>query len=561
MFLDFKKEVEDALKTALKKLELKSDSLETELSEHADLASKVAFRLDRKNPAALAKKICDALPKGNLFSHTEAKGPYINFLASGIFLEHAVEKILREREGYGSLHNEGRVIIEHTSANPDGPLHVGHLRNAVIGDTLARVMRRAGYSVETQYYVNDMGRQIAVAVWGAGRFPLDKNKKGDNAVVDVYIAANRALESGGESEVEKLMQDYQSQKRGVTERFKELVDTCLGGIRATLQRINVEHDAYVNESKFALAPELGGLGNKTVDALSRLKKSQYAEMKDGAFVLDMKDFGMEKELFLVRSDGTTLYAARDLAYHIWKGERCDMMIDVLGADHKLHAAQISVTLKNILNSKPPEVVIFEFVSLPTGSMSTRAGKYIAADELLDKVEAEALKEVEKRREYDEKFKKEVARTVSVGAIRYDMIKVSPEKAMTFDWKSALDFEKQSAPFIQYSHARACSILRKADEKIEGSGISLLKGAGEVNLIKKLSQFSMFIDEAASGLRPYTIAIYAREVAETFNAFYRDYPVLEAPPEVRKARLALVECTKIVLKNALEVLGIGAPEMM
>jgi arginyl-tRNA synthetase len=240
------------------------------------------------------------------------------------------------------------------------------------------------------------------------------------------------------------------------------------------------------------------------------------------------------------------------------------MIDILGADHKLISSQLKAVLR-ILGIPEPEVVIFEFVSLPEGSMSTRRGVFISADELLDQVEKAAYEEVNKKRpETDEEFKKKVAAFVSIGAVRYDIVRVSPEKATTFDWKEALDFEKQGAPFIQYAHARACSIIKNAqDEGIvyENYDPNLLVEEQELALIKKLASFGSTIDNASRELKPNLIAIYARELADSFNQFYRYVPVLSGEPEFRAARLALVDCSRIVLANALDTLGIVAPESM
>ena len=212
-------------------------------------------------------------------------------------------------------------------------------------------------------------------------------------------------------------------------------------------------------------------------------------------------------------------------------------------------------------------MIFEFVSLPEGSMSTRRGKFISTDELLDQIYTQALVEVEKRRpDTSDDFKQEVADFVGIGAVRYDVVKVSPEKSTVFDWREALDFEKQGAPFIQYSHARACSILANA----KGSGIkladlkydiSVLVEDQEIDLIKHLARFTSVIDTAATDLKPHHLATYAREVADSFNQFYRYVPVLNAEVSLRNSRLVLVDCARIVLSIALETLGLYAPESM
>lgn len=564
MFLKFKDEVSSVLTKALKDAGFEADDLAPDESPHADISSSVAFRLApkyRKSP----KQICEAIHKhikilpDSYIDRAEATGPYINFFASRAYLNETVLRVLLDRENFGNLNNRGKVILEHTSANPDGPLHIGHIRNSVIGDTLARILKRAGYDVETQYYINDMGRQISVVVWGLMNIKFDVTKKKDHAIADVYIAANKALvdEKEHSPEVDAIMKQYEIGDTDTKRKFKDAIDTAMEGIEQTLDRMNIHHDKFVWESQFVRTGEV----NRMMD---RVKKLENTMLKDGAFMVDLKEAGIEKSLVIQRSDGTSLYTTRDLAYHEWKAHRCERMIDILGADHKLISSQLKAVLR-ILKLREPEVVIFEFVSLPEGSMSTRRGVFISADELLDEVKKAAYVEVSKKRpETDEEFRQKVAEFVSIGAVRYDIVRVSPEKATTFDWAEAVDFEKQGAPFIQYAHARACSIIKNAkDEGItfEEFDAGVLLEDQETALIKRLAGFENAIYKAARELKPNLIAIYARELADAFNQFYRYVPVISAEPEFRAARLALVECSRIVLANALDTLGIVAPETM
>ena len=564
MFLKFKDEVSSALSNAVADAGFEIDDMALEESPHADIASSVAFKLApkyRRSP----KEICGEvyknikIPPDSLIDRAEMTAPYINFFVSRNFLNETILRVLLERDFFGNLQHTGKVILEHTSANPDGPLHIGHIRNSVIGDTLARILKRAGHDVEAQYYINDMGRQIAVVVWGLLNFKFDKTRKKDHAIAEVYINANRSLvdEKEHSPEVDAIIKKYETGDAETVTKFRDAIDTAMDGIKESLKRMNIHHDAFIWESQFVRSGEV----NRIVE---RIKKLNRAMIKEGALMVDLKDTGIEKPLVIQRSDGTTLYTTRDLAYHEWKSSNCDMMIDILGADHKLISSQLKAVLR-ILGMKEPEIVIFEFVSLPEGSMSTRRGVFISADEVLDQVEKAAYEEVNKRRpDTDEEFKKKVAKMVGIGAVRYDIVRVSPEKATTFDWKEALDFEKQGAPFIQYSHARACSIIKNAqDEGIvyENFDTNLLVEEEEVALIKKLAIFENVIDSAAHELKPNIVAIYARELADAFNQFYRYVPVISAEPDFRAARLALVECSRIVLANALDTLGIEAPESM
>jgi len=356
---------------------------------HADLASTVSFSLARKRrqpPAEIARELAGALSRRKDLSgvRVEAEGPYLNFHIGPELLEEAV--IEATQPGYGSFPmREERVVLEHTSANPNGPLHVGHIRNTIIGDTLARCLRKAGYPLEVQYYVNDMGRQIAIVVWGFENIPDSPvpGEKGDHHVARIYIAANRELEKTPErvAEVDQLMQRVESGDPETVRKFRSAVVECLDGFRVTLARLGARHDRFVWESDFVR-------NGDTERVLARLQHMDECH-EDGRLWLDLSSCGFEKEYVLRRSDGTSVYAARDLAYHTWKARNFDRIIDVLGADHKLIGAQLATTLR-LLGERPPEIVHFEFVSLPEGSMSTRAGKFVSADELLDEVEHQGL---------------------------------------------------------------------------------------------------------------------------------------------------------------------------
>jgi arginyl-tRNA synthetase len=213
----------------------------------------------------------------------------------------------------------------------------------------------------------------------------------------------------------------------------------------------------------------------------------------------------------------------------------------------------------LLGEKVPEIVFFEFVSLPEGSMSTRAGKFVSADDLISEIRKRAFEEVTVRRpELDEEKRRSIARSVGLAAIRYDIVKVSPEKSTVFDWKEALDFERQSGPYIQYAHARACSILEKGGTFSE---CFELKTDQEIALAKKIARFPKVIENVVAELHPHILAIYARELADTFNTFYHFEPVLKSEGEIRDRRLTLVKAVQNTLKESLETLGIDAIHSM
>jgi arginyl-tRNA synthetase len=526
--------------------------------EHADLATTIAFTLakqKKQSPFLIAKDLAAELVTDPVLQGItiEAKGPYINFIFGSEYVSEAVKEAVKP--GYGSLtKKETRIVLEHTSANPNGPLHVGHIRNSIIGDTLARVFRKAGYGLEVQYYVNDMGRQIAIVVWGFEN--LDSTpvagEKEDAHIARVYIAANQEIEKDPAitQQVNILMQLVENGDPSTVKKFRREVSRCLDGFRVTMKDLNVTHDRFVWESDFIR----NGYTDRIIAKLRKLPQARDEE----TLALDLEEFGFTNKYVIRRSDGTSVYAARDLAYHAWKAANFDRIIDVLGADHKLIASQLQCTMK-LLGEKAPEIVHFEFVSLPEGSMSTRAGKFVSADDLITEIRKRAFDEVTIRRpELDEEMRKSIAKSVGLAAIRYDIVKVTPEKSTVFDWKEALDFERQSGPYIQYAHARACSILEKAGTFTESYD---LETSLEIALAKQIAKFPSVIEKIVAELHPHILATYARELADTFNTFYHYEQVLKSEGKIRDRRLTLVRAVQNTLKEALETLGIDAISTM
>lgn len=538
------------------------DVMITDGGDHADLASTVSFALaktQRKNPAQIAGELVAAISarpdaKG---IEVSAKGPYINFVFGGEYVAESVRAARSPDYGTLPVRNE-KVIIEHTSANPNGPLHVGHIRNTVIGDTLVRAFRKAGYPVEAQYYLNDMGRQIAIVAWGVKNLHYDRlpGEKGDEYIVRHYVEANRIAKAKPEIEPEfdSMMEKIEAGDPETVKLFHDSVDICADGIKETLSSMNVVHDKFVRETTF--------LWNGSMqDVLNRIEKLPIVHHEGQMMYLDLSGEGFGNRYVLRRSNGTSVYAARDLAFHLWKNAQCDRSIDVLGADHKLIGAQLQTTLK-LIGEQPPEIVHFEFVSLPEGSMTTRGGVFITADELIAETTKRAMEEVTVRRpELSEEERAKIAAAVSVGAVRYDIVKVSAEKSTVFDWKEALDFERQSAPYIQYAHARACSILEKARADGGFTECYAYSDPYELALAKHIAQFPFVLEKVVVELRPHLLATYVRDLADLFNSFYRFAPVLKAEGNVRDARLTLVDACRNTLYQALGVLGIEALESM
>ena len=529
--------------------------------ELGDLASTVSFQLAKqlkKPPMDITREILKAMKKPDLFEKVEMKGPYINFyLNYPKFQNMVIESI---KADYGQLKaKKEKIIVEHTSANPNGPLHIGHVRNSVIGDSISRILSYAGYDVETQYYVNDMGRQIAMVVWGILNLDhkMDESKKIDHEIGKLYFQVNEKLRADPElkKEINNLLKRYEHGDEGELEKiFENAVSKCLKGVSATLKEINVAHDAYEWESKF--------VKDGSVNQILKTLQEKDVTKRNEVLYLPLEDYGIEKELILTRSDGTSLYSTRDLAYHVYKSENSDELIDVLGSDHKLAIDQLNIAL-NILGSKSPEVIFYEFITLPEGSMSTRRGVFISVDEMIDEAIKRAVDELKvKRPDLTQKEQLEIAKKVGIGAIRYYIAKLSPEKHIVFKWDEALSFERGCAS-IQYAHARACKLLEKCDyspsKGLNVSEMEILDHPAEVDLIKTLAKFTSTIEESAKIRRVHLIAQYALDLAGAFNKFYKSVPVKGSDEEI--SRLVLVDKTRITIKNCLNLLGIDAPESM
>jgi arginyl-tRNA synthetase len=583
MFLALRIEVEDCLRGALAESGYPTDDLGIERPPEdveAVLASSVVFRLAgaaEAPPPAVAGEIADAISTEacEYVAAVETQGPYVNFLAGERYLGETLRTA--QSEEYGRLERKNTsVAVEHTSANPTGPVHVGRARNPIVGDAVARVLDWAGYDVERHYYVNDAGRQIAVFTWAYETFdeadlPDPERDAPEYDMVRYYRRGNEFLENAdpqeaeaAEDEIEAILQGLEAGEEAVYERVGEVVDTVLGGMCDTLERLPAEFDEFVKETRFMR-------DGSTDDVVERLKTLDGAVYEEGAWQLEFED--IEKNLVFLRADGTSLYTTRDLAHHEWKFANFDRAVTVLGEDHKLQAEQLNATLSMLgHDTEKLESIHYSWVTLPEGGMSTREGTGIDLDELLDEAIARAREEVEDRmgeriRDDDlgEADIERIAHQVGVGAVRYDIVAKQPSKGITFEWEDALDFEAQSAPYVQYTHARACGILAEArsagHEVPDAVDPAVLEAPEARDLVQTIATFPAAIEEAADELRPHVVATYTREFAEAFNAFYRECRVLEAPDETRAARLAVVVAARNTAANALGVLGVEAPESM
>ena len=585
MFRPFRSEVETAMTACLEGLDLPTGDLGIEEPPEdldATLASSVSFRLAGELGAAppqVAQQLADAVDTDpyEYLGGVSTQGPYLNFHTTDAYQLDTLEAAQDADYGQLEARNES-VVVEHTSANPTGPVHVGRARNPILGDAVANAMEMAGYDVERHYYVNDAGRQMAVFTWAYQKFD-ESDLEGEPArdrteydLVRYYRKGNSFLEDAdeeaveaAEDEISAILQGLEAGDDETYERVGEVVDQVLGGMKACLARLPAEFDEFVKETRFMI-------DGSTDELAERLKETEYAVYEEDAWQLELDEYGIDKNLVFLRSDETSLYTTRDLAHHEWKFDNFDRAVTVLGEDHKLQAEQLQATL-DILGNDPSRLddVIYSYVNLPEGKMSTRRGTGVMLDDLLDEAIDRAREEVESRLEdriRDDELDKDdierIAHQVGIGAVRYDIVSKQPTKGITFKWDEALNFEAQSAPYIQYVHARCCGILEEADTEptavdLDADAVSTPE---ERELLDVLARFPAVIEEAGEDLEPHRIATYTRELAESFNGFYRSCPVLSADnADTRQARLAMVAAAKHAVANAVSVLGVEAPDSM
>ena len=513
----------------------------------------------KKKPREVAEELASKL-KGPFIERTEAKDGFVNiFLNARKIADILLDEIAQLKNDYGRGRHKGRLIVEHTSANPNASLHVGHLRNSVIGDTMVRILRFAGYEVEAQFLVNDMGGQLAILASSLDGCDYEKELKASGKKPDVwlgerYVEANKEVDP----EVAKALQkNYERGSKDLRRIFDFVVETALAGMRETMDSYGITVDTFVRESDFVF-------GGSVSDVAHRLKETPYWFEKDGVSAVDLTKYGIKKELVLLRSDGTTLYTTRDLAYHLWKLKKADC-VNVIANEQTLQQNQMRAGL-DLLGVKDVEKRVrhlsYELVTVPGMRMSSRSGEFISADELLEEGIGRALKEINSRQlDILTKEREHIAREVGRGAIRFNMVKITPLKPIEFKWEDALNFEGESAPYLQYSHARACRILEKGKGLQEVDCSKVQFSLEERKLLILLAQFPDAVEAAAADLKPNLVANHLISLAEAFNRFYFKCPVLDSEEPLRSARISIVTAFKRTMANGLGLLGIEALERM
>ncbi|MBE53723.1 MAG: arginine--tRNA ligase [Euryarchaeota archaeon] len=532
-------------------------------------------------PPAIAELLCEKIGEHEAIQEVKALNGFLNITASPSWL---AQQLLSGGVGQRSDDERREVLIEHTSANPNGPFHVGRARNAILGDTLVRLHRLWGDKVTAEYYVDDMGKQVAVLAWAlenmterevetllADREPINPQwaEKADHQRVRWYQAAQLRRKDSADSEaiesaIGTLVHASEHGDQGVLDSFEQAYQPVLDGMLETLGRLGIHYDRFTKESLFVTNGDVAAL----MKELGDLEINGVAD--NGAQFLDLGQRGLKgkTEFFYRRGDGSSLYATRDIAYHRWKWTQCNELINVLGEDHRLQAQQVGLTLEE-LGERRPEVMFYSFIKLPEGKMSTRRGNVVFMDDLLEEAQAHAAEVLKERRpDLDPATMATIAEAVGTSAVRFNIISVSPEKGFTFRWEDALSFEAGSAPFVMYSHTRACSIRRNVEAAdpsfiTQPPQIEPFEGempAGLVELLRTLAVHDDRLSKVVKEHRPNLFANYMLQLSMAYNMFYRDCYVIDQG-KVNPFFFAVSEMARTTLKAGMEALGLVALETM
>ncbi|MDD4364510.1 MAG: arginine--tRNA ligase [Synergistales bacterium] len=514
-----------------------------------DWASNVAMQMAKvfgASPREIAQAVVDRLDlESGYLDRAEVAGPgFINFFLSPLWAAEVVAGIRRQGEAYGrcDIGRGRKVQVEFVSANPTGPLHVGHGRGAIVGDVTANILAAAGWEVEREYYINDAGLQMTLLGKSvqsryfdlldrseAAPFPED-GYKGEY----IYDLARELVDRDGDAHLEEPLET------SLPVFQAHAVEAILEMIRRDLKDFGVRYDVWFSEKSLY---DSGAVR----EAAEFLKKRGFAYEKDGAVWFKATEFDDAKDRVLFRSNGVATYFMSDIAYHKNKYDRgFDLVIDVWGADHHGYVPRMTAAVESLgRKAEDLRVLLIQFVNLLRGgeqvAMSTRSGQFVTLRDVIDEV--------------------------GVDASRYFFVMRSCDSHLDFDLALAKEASNENPVYyVQYAHARIHSLFREAAGRgvaLSGEDVDLrlLDTAEEQALIRKLAAFPEEVAKASEELAPHRVTFYLYDLASHFHSFYNAHRVLDAEPDLRRARLALLDATRITLANALGLLGVQAPQNM
>lgn len=535
----------------------------TDMGDYAFPCFKLAKEL-RKSPPMIAKDIVETLPTADFIEKIENINAYINFfLNKEILVKEVLSKVLLEKENYGIERNKdkGNIVIDYSSPNIAKPFHVGHLRSTVIGNSLYRIFEALGYNCIGVNHLGDWGTQFGKLIVAYHKYSSKEEieEKGISELLRIYVLFHEEAEK--DVSLEQEARDYftkmEQGNEGALALWSWFKEISLREFERVYKMLGVKFDSYNGEAFY---------NDKMSSIVMELEEKGLIEVSEGAKIVRLDEENMSPCL-ITKNDGSSLYATRDITAAKYRKETYNFKkcIIVTALQQNLHFAQFFKVIEKMGYewSKDLIHVPFGMVSMETGSLSTRKGNVLLLEDIL-KEAIDKTKQVIEEKNPDLPNKEEVARQVGIGAVIFDDMYNNIIKDIQFSWERVLNFDGETGPYVQYTHARACSVLRKIgitelnNEKID---YTILTDEATVGIIKELAKFTDVIKEAANKYEPSYIARYAVDIAQAFNKFYHDNPILVEDEKIRNARLGVVIAIKYIIQNVLSLLGIEAPEQM
>ena len=564
---DFKIAIANCLKEKIEDLTLEEIVALIEVPPNKEMGD-FAFpcfklaKVFRKAPNMIAADLAENIEAKGAISKVMPLGGYVNFFVNKSQLaETVINDVLTKKEKYGhtDLGQEKAVVIDFSSPNIAKPFHIGHIRTTVIGNALYKIYDSQGYNVVRVNHLGDYGTQfgkliVAFKLWGS-KEAVEANPIPE--LLKLYVKFHEEAEQKPEMEDEARawftkLENGDEEAKALWQWFR---DESLKEFARVYDLLDIEFDSYAGESFYS---------DKMGVVIDQLKEKGLLGQSQGTNVVDLEEFNMPPAL-ITKNDGSTLYMTRDLAAAIYRKNTYDFdkCIYVVGSQQSLHFQQLFKVLELMGYewSKDLIHVPFGMVALEEGTMSTRKGRVVFLEDVL-KQAVEKTKEIVLSKNPNAKNVEQIAKQVGVGAVVFQELSNSRIKDYTFSWSRTLSFEGETGPYVQYTHARCCAVLRKAEEEVTADiNYDLLSEGDGAEVLKVIGSFNKAILAAMRKNEPHIITRFVLDLAQAFNKFYHDNPILVDDVEVRKARLALVAATRQTIENALALLGMHAPERM
>ena len=564
---DFKVAIANCLKEKIEELTLEEIIAlievppNKEMGDYAFPCFKLA-KVFRKSPNMIAADLAESIEAKGEISKVIPLGGYVNFFVNKSQLaESVIKDVLTKKENYGhsDLGQDKAVVIDFSSPNIAKPFHIGHIRTTVIGNALYKIYDSQGYNVVRVNHLGDYGTQfgkliVAFKLWG-NKEAVEANPIPE--LLKLYIQFHEEAEKKPEMEDEARawftkLENGDEEAKALWQWFR---DESLKEFARVYDLLDIEFDSYAGESFYS---------DKMDVVIEKIKEKGLLKQSQGTNVVDLEEYNMPPEL-ITKNDGSTLYMTRDLAAAIYRKNTYDFekCIYVVGSQQSLHFQQLFKVLELMGFEWAKDLihVPFGMVALEEGTMSTRKGRVVFLEDVL-KQAIEKTRETVLSKNPNAKNVDEIAKQVGVGAVVFQELSNSRIKDYTFSWERTLSFEGETGPYVQYTHARCCAVLRKANEEVSTDiNYELLSDGDAAEVLKVIGSFNKSIVSAMRRNEPHIVTRFVLDLAQAFNKFYHDNPILVEDEELRKARLALVAATRQTLENGLNILGMHAPERM